>query len=706
MKAQKTNEICLTSEFYSQSLLLPRNVSRSLAKTVLPRLRDWSGTADPPAIKKLRGWKELWRYRIGDHRHIYRADNELAEITLQMVGPRSTVYDQLGHVPDKGPPLRVLTSAPQWVEEDRAQELEVESTQSSDVDDPLSASPAGNADEPLPRPVTERILEQSGIERKFWDVLTNATTTDALLALAGEVPDAQLNRVLSQLFPPSAGEMLDSPRRVIGSDEEFADAIEEGRSVESFLLKLDPHQRPFVERFRNSTQTGPWIVKGGPGTGKSTMALYCIHNLLTAHQQKLFSENQKRQILFTTYTKSLVSLSEHLLGLMGDTSTIERTTVKNVDQLAYGLLPNQWRMRKALQEDELTDLIRSLLTSEVNDARGRRFSPDDAEFLADEIDWVIFGNALEDLDSYRKIERKGRKRSLAPAQREQVWRLYSKVRERLGRTRLRTFKQSAAVAGLRAKPKYDYVFIDEAQDLTPSAIRMCVKLCKSPKNVLLTADLNQSIYGNGISWSSIDSELSFRGRSVILKRNYRNTGELCKAISFLSEGSVDAESQLAVDQAVFSGEPPVFVSYEDGDDEAGQINRFLRQSILEERLAPSCAAVLCPTKKDCDALVERIDPVFNAKAMRSKDVTFEHRGVKVMTLHASKGLEFPVVVVARANERDASSRASEWNAEALSKRLLLVACSRAIRRLMVSSLRGGRLPILKGINGQAWEVWD
>ena len=704
MRAQKTNEICFTSEFYSQSLLLPRNVSRSLAKTVLPRLRDWPGTPDPPVIKKLNGWKGLWRYRIGDHRIIYQIDGDSVELTLQMVGPRSTVYDQLGHVPDKGPLLRVLASTPQLVAEDRVLELEAQPTLSSGVDDVSRASPSGHADEPLPVPVTEQMLEQSGIERKYWNVLSNATTSDALLALAGKVPDAQLSRILRQLFPPSSGEMLDSPRRVIRSDEEFADAIEEGRSVESFLLKLDPHQRPFVERFCNSTQAGPWIVKGGPGTGKSTMALYCVHNLLTAHQQKLFGENHRLQILFTTYTKSLVSLSEHLLGLMGDTSRIGLTTVKNVDQLAYGLLPDQWRGRKALQDNELTDLIRSLLTSKMDDAPGRPFAQDDAEFLANEIDWVIFGNAVEDLDSYRKIERKGRKRPLVPAQREQVWRLYSKVRERLGRSKQRTFKQSAAVASLQAKPKYDYVFIDEAQDLTPSAIRMCVRLCKSPKNVLLTADLNQSIYGNGISWSSIDSELSFRGRSVILRRNYRNTGEICEAISFLAEWSVDAESQLAVDQAVFSGESPVFSTYEDGDDEATQINRFLRQSILEERLAPSCAAVLCPTKKDCDQLVESIDPVLNAKAMRSKDVTFEHRGVKVMTLHASKGLEFPVVVVARANERDASSRASDWNAEALSKRLLLVACSRAIRRLMVSSLRGGRLPILNGISGQAWEV--
>ena len=47
---------------------------------------------------------------------------------------------------------------------------------------------------------------------------------------------------------------------------------------------------------------------------------------------------------------------------------------------------------------------------------------------------------------------------------------------------------------------YDYVFIDEAQDLTPVQLRLCSKLVKNG-NIFLTADSNQSIYGRSFSYS-------------------------------------------------------------------------------------------------------------------------------------------------------------------------------------------------------------
>jgi hypothetical protein len=47
------------------------------------------------------------------------------------------------------------------------------------------------------------------------------------------------------------------------------------RDLESFLLKLDPEQKAFVGRFDGAQPQGPWLLKGGPGSGKSTVGIYC-----------------------------------------------------------------------------------------------------------------------------------------------------------------------------------------------------------------------------------------------------------------------------------------------------------------------------------------------------------------------------------------------------------------------------------------------
>ena len=72
--------------------------------------------------------------------------------------------------------------------------------------------------------------------------------------------------------------LLAEPIRVIeeSDDERFG---EEDITLESLLLKLDDEQKTFVAQFEDKLPTGPWILKGGPGSGKSTAA-DIIANLL------------------------------------------------------------------------------------------------------------------------------------------------------------------------------------------------------------------------------------------------------------------------------------------------------------------------------------------------------------------------------------------------------------------------------------------
>jgi superfamily I DNA/RNA helicase len=266
------------------------------------------------------------------------------------------------------------------------------------------------------------------------------------------------------------------------------------------------------------------------------------------------------------------------------------------------------------------------------------------------------------------------------------------------------------VAAQHVRPEYDYVFIDEAQDLKPVAIQFCIGLCKKPRNVFLTADTNQSIWGNGMSWTKVSSQLNFKGRARILRRNYRTTTEIWEAIKQLAPDTVDTDRETMDVETVFHGPWPVLARYSDSEQQGTRLNAFLHEALRMERVTLNCAAVLCPTQSAMDRVVEMIDSRFNAKAMKSSEVNFTHPGVKVLTMHAAKGLQFPVVAVVGVPAERTPLAGTEGNYEleynARQQRLLFVACSRAIRRLILFESRDRPSPFLKRLTDERWQIED
>lgn len=74
-----------------------RKELESLSNTALPRIlsKIESLTLDPrPAgCKKLKGYKDFWRVRIGDWRIVYIIDDAARLVSVTRVAHRSKVYD-------------------------------------------------------------------------------------------------------------------------------------------------------------------------------------------------------------------------------------------------------------------------------------------------------------------------------------------------------------------------------------------------------------------------------------------------------------------------------------------------------------------------------------------------------------------------------------------------------------------------------------
>lgn len=109
-----------------------------------------------------------------------------------------------------------------------------------------------------------------------------------------------------------------------------------------------------------------------------------------------------------------------------------------------------------------------------------------------------------------------------------------------------------------ATARYDFVVVDEVQDLTAAQLSVILKTLKQAGAFILSGDSNQIVHPNFFSWSQVktlfwrDPELAQRQQLRILRTNFRNanaTTELANRILKVKHarfGSIDRESNYLV----------------------------------------------------------------------------------------------------------------------------------------------------------------
>ncbi|WP_373496692.1 UvrD-helicase domain-containing protein [Aquiflexum sp.] len=105
-------------------------------------------------------------------------------------------------------------------------------------------------------------------------------------------------------------------------------------------------------------------------------------------------------------------------------------------------------------------------------------------------------------------------------------------------------------------PIYDFIIIDEVQDLTTVQLHLILKSLKKSENFILCGDSNQIVHPNFFSWSSVKTYLyknDKKGKEIsILKTNYRNAPAVTSLANKLLKiktsrfGAIDKESTYLV----------------------------------------------------------------------------------------------------------------------------------------------------------------
>lgn len=688
--------------FTNQLLTIPKEeMAKVLEKIQL--LRDNPKTQGN-LKKRLHGYQgKVYRLRCGDYRIIYSYGD--GWVSLLGVDQRKDIY--------KG--TKLVADSPNF-----------EVNQLPSTADLLSLKPiskpsaSSDKSDSLPRKLDDTFLQQLRIPDDYFPTLLKCKTLDDLTT--AKIPDSVRDRVFDALTTPNFDQVLTQPNLVTGSTDDLLQ-FKQGNVLE-FLLKLNPEQEKYVNWALNAK--GPTLLKGGPGTGKSTVALYRTKAILDELLAQDLASPPK--ILFTTYTNALVSFSEQLLEkLLGKNS--KYIEVKTVDSIALQLFkqkthqsPNFAKASQQIQllKEALPPAIATLsgnkLQQQAQQKILERLSPN---YLLEEINSVIEARGITDLETYLATPRNGREVPLNKTQRKAIWKLRESFYQILAEKGFKTWQQlrSEAVDFIPPNPPweggnlmYDAVLVDEAQDLDPNALRLLTLLCRAPNRLFITADANQSIYGSSFRWQNVHHSLNFIGRTGILKRNHRTTKEINEAAhSYLSEGVLDSEDNQR--EYVHTGPPPAVRAVNNTEDEAALLMQFCRRAVKEFRLGISSCAILVPTEKAGKRIANLLSyQGLSAKFMSSQDLDIQEESVKVLTLKAAKGLEFPICSIAGFLDSPFpyvpkhSSKEAKLEIYKRERRSLFVAMTRAMRALLVILPAENNSPILRGFDANLWNL--
>lgn len=709
---------------------------------LLERLRGAGPLARTLPIRQLTGQDDIWRARAGRVRVLYRPLAQAVDVVAirwRKEAYRSPIVAAealLTLAPDQpialpaaprrparpteapaNPPGELVATpqAPEEPSEELAADLEPEE---------VGAQPLGPSPDLLPQKIDEAFLAHLFIPVQYRAAFKVCRTGDQLLE--APVPSAICERVLNALFTRPLEQALAEKRYQVDSladlDRYLAGELKE------FLLALDDSQRRLVDR----ALKGPTMVKGGLGTGKSTVALHRARAMLEPERDGRQLDpggrpapSAPRRVLFCTYTNSLVGFSKELLEhLTRDLNA--RVEVRTLDSLVGTVLRKGGQSLELCHDDSLREAaqraIKAFLTqcdratpaARMQAAFVNRLS---APYLVEEIEDAIEGRGNTTLERYLAANRTSRGRALNEGQRRVVWTLYQAVTQqieqhhRVSRAGLR--RRALEVSReLPTAEKYDAVLVDEAQDLPPVALALVVEMARSPEGVFLAADANQSLYQRGFSWREAHEALSLRGKVGSLRRNYRTTRAIAAAASdLLDERASDAETLIT--QAVIDGPRPRLISFVDPHAALVWLAAELREQARELRLPLSACALLLPTNAQASKAAQTLAKAGTRATHISKDnLDLDRPEVKVMTIHSAKGLEFPIVAIPQLDSdilpRTLYGATPEEAAEQVrdDARLVYVAATRAMRRLTVTYSRRRPSPFVARLSDAHWERLD
>lgn len=268
-------------------------------------------------------------------------------------------------------------------------------------------------------------------------------------------------------------------------------------------------------------KTGPMLVIAGPGSGKTTVLTARIRNLIEE-----YSVNPAN-ILVITFTKAAANeMKSRFNNMMGKSTNVTFGTFHAVFFMILRAAYN-YSVDSIIKEDVRQNIIKQAIERS-------RLEPDDLNEMVSNITGEISRVKTEaiDINAYYSA-------SCPEEEFRDIYKYYVKTLKKMGLIdfddmllychELLTTRRDILA---KWQQKYQYILIDEFQDINKIQYDIIKLLAKPQDNLFIVGDDDQSIYG--FRGSKPEIMLNFDKDypdtdKVILDTNYRSTGNIVSA---------------------------------------------------------------------------------------------------------------------------------------------------------------------------------
>lgn len=416
------------------------------------------------------------------------------------------------------------------------------------------------------------------------------------------------------------------------------------------------------------------VIKGTAGSGKTFMVAARAKDYL----KQIEEEGSGKKVAIFVYTKSLEQMLKELLKRNGINTNSERIQIMTADRYlgflckAYGIIPKasmassygygrpgNYRTGRSgysnsfvkVGDEERVTIVGAVM-KELSYSDSSPVYKRDPKFVADEIRWMYQNGIVDEDDENRYLEmsREGRCKKysvhLSKEARKKVFRIFVGYNNTLWEKKKFEWDRLYALlyrnkeTSMEDSYKFDYVLIDEAQDLSLTQMRLLTLLCRDELSIAM--DKNQSLYGH--RWS-FQRDVGIRPHVKNLKIQFRNTMEidlLSQDLKKTDDSLLESEDIYEVEISGTEGELPRVVHCRSDNSEVEFI-----ADLVQKLYGKSTTAILCLDYDHLNMYNKRLRACVPDVQLFKADDDFSPftPGVKLMTLYSAKGLGFTNVII-------------------------------------------------------------
>ncbi|QXM06450.1 UvrD-helicase domain-containing protein [Crassaminicella indica] len=471
---------------------------------------------------------------------------------------------------------------------------------------------------------------------------------------------------------------------------------------------------------------GLMIIKGVAGSGKTTVAVERFSTLLLDY----IKEQEEATIISFTN-----SLTKYMLKLFNEKQILglPKLNIQLVYEIYRNFLRRNNKYKVPVDQQKRREILLPIYEKHKEQNKQSIVFSKDIQFVLDEFEFIQSNiccyhedkqkELMKEFEEYKSIIRSGREiRNFREQARQIIWDMYIEYYHKLLKNKLLdypTFYYEALKYQMKKKrsgtfqPIYNYMIIDEAQDLSKVQMKFLINLWNKEaenSNIIIICDVAQRIYKNQYTWKSIG--LDAVGHAYILRKNYRNTVEIARAAVEILKQDEDLTREEDFIQPEFStrcGQKPVlnhFIHWRIGEgktdykyEEKKYICKKIKALIASKEFSNEDIVILSPSKSYLNEIQSVLNKMgYPTQLISGNKSDFQPNHISLCTMHSIKGLEFPVVFIVGINENQLGKKPfeEEENIERnkMDLKLLYTSMTRAKERLYISSYCGYPSPFL------------